>query len=94
MSFRAELRSEGLDLDSDPPMVAHAAQRLRPCAVALLDFLSRYGAAPLSALPASSLTSASPPAAQNPPQMYSAIPLDKAVNDALDAFGIGALGDP
>jgi hypothetical protein len=70
------------------------SQRLRPCVVALLDFLNRYGATPLSMVPAPSRIPVPPPAAQNPPQMHGAIPLDKAVNDALDAFGVGALGDP
>ena len=69
------------------------AQRLRPNVVALLDFLSRYGAAPLNAMPAPSHMSVPSPAAQTTLQIRGAIPLDKAVDDALDAFGVGALGD-
>jgi hypothetical protein len=70
------------------------AQRQRPCVVALLDFLSRYGAAPPGALPAPSLIPPPPLAAQSAQRIQSTISLDNAVNDALDAFGVGALGDP
>jgi hypothetical protein len=69
------------------------AQHLRPSVAALLDFLSRYGAAPLHILPASSLISAPPRPAQRVAPLNSALPVDNAVNDALDAFGVGALGE-
>jgi hypothetical protein len=68
------------------------AQHLRPCGAALLDFLSRYGAAPLTILPAPSPAPAPPLPARNPPRSPSAIPIDNAVNNALDAFGVGTLG--
>lgn len=70
------------------------AQRLRPLVAALLDFLSRYGAAPLNTMTAPSHMSAPSPAAQTTLQIRGAIPFDKAVDDTLDAFGVGTLGDP
>jgi hypothetical protein len=70
------------------------AQRLRPCVVALLDFLSRYSAVPLSAVPAPTHIPAPSLAVQSAQRNQSTISLDNAVNDALDAFGVGALGDP
>jgi hypothetical protein len=59
-------------------------QLLRPRLPPVLDFLSRYDALPLVAL--------SPPL--QPRQAASAgLSVDAAVGDALDAFGISALGD-
>jgi hypothetical protein len=69
------------------------AQRLRPCVATLLDFLSRYGAAPVSIVPMPSSSATSSLAVQNTQKTRSAIPVNGAVNDALDAFGVGALGD-
>jgi hypothetical protein len=70
----------------------HLAQRLRPRIAPILDFLSRYGATPLAAMPAVVAAPAAPAQIVRPEQRDLAV--DRTVNDALDAFGIGALGDP
>ena len=70
------------------------AQRLRPYVVALLDFLGRYSTVPLSAVPAPTHTPAPAPTTHNPQRIHGTIPLDNTLNDALDVFGVGALGDP
>jgi hypothetical protein len=69
------------------------AQRLRPYVAALLDFLSRYDAAPIHVLSAPASASGGSQVPQNARQAYNTIRVDNAVNDALDAFGVGALGD-
>src|SRR5438045_3833011 len=64
------------------------AQRLRPRIAPVLDFLGRYSATPLTvslaALPASPPV---PPTADTR-RVLGPIPLDAAVNGALDAFGV------
>jgi hypothetical protein len=68
------------------------AQQLRPRLVPALDFLSRYGATPLiTALTAP--PSAPPAVARDARPISAAIAVDAAIHDALDSFGIGALGD-
>ena len=68
-------------------------QLLRPRLAPALDFLSHHSALPLVTLPVSPHTSTvSPPLQQVLPGMDRP-PLDGMVSDALDAFGVGALGD-
>jgi hypothetical protein len=69
------------------------AQRLRPCVATLLDFLSRYDAASIHVLSAPTSASGVSQVTQNARQGHSTIPVDNAVNDALDAFGVEALGN-
>jgi hypothetical protein len=69
------------------------AQRLRPCVATLMDFLSRYGAAPVTTLPASPCVTAPPPQSRDTLKTHSPIPASNTVNAALDAFGVGTLGD-
>jgi hypothetical protein len=70
------------------------AQVLRPRVVPVLDFLSRYSAAPL-VVPLPPVPAPTGPAlAQHAGWVDIALPVDDTVNDALDAFGVGALGDP
>jgi hypothetical protein len=105
---RADLLREALDVGmlivaaSGPPAEHGAtdvygaltgvrlAQRLRPCVATLLDFLSRYSAVPVNVVPVPSSSALSSLTVQ---QAHGAIPVNNAVNDALDAFGVGALGD-
>ena len=71
------------------------AQRLRPSIATVLDFLSRYSAAPVTIVAASPAAPTLPQHTQDPTQTHSALSLlvDNAVNAALDAFGVGTLGD-
>jgi hypothetical protein len=66
------------------------AQLLRPRLAPALDLVSRYSATPLAALPPSPCTPAPAQHAQPAPDGF---PMDGAVSRALDAFGVGALGD-
>jgi hypothetical protein len=66
------------------------AQLLRPRLAPVLDFLSRYDATPLATLPASPSRLAP---AQHAQPAADGFPMDGAVGRALDAFGVGALGD-
>jgi len=69
------------------------AQRLRPCVATLIDFLNRYGAAPLTIMAAVPSIPPPPARSSNTSPTYAAIPVDTEVNAALDAFGVGTLGD-
>jgi hypothetical protein len=69
------------------------AQRLRPCVAALMDFLSRYGAAPAIIIASSPPAPVSPLHVRDTPQTSSTLRVDSAVNAALDAFGVGTLGE-
>jgi hypothetical protein len=69
------------------------AQRLRPCVATLMDFLSRYGAAPVTIFAASPAAPVPSPQVHEPSQTHSALRVDSAVNAALDAFGVGTLGE-
>jgi hypothetical protein len=69
------------------------AQLLRPRLAPALDFLSHHSATPLATLPASPRTSTATPPLQQVLSGVHQFPLDDAVSDVLDAFGVGALGD-
>ena len=69
------------------------AQRLRPYVATSMDYLSRYGAAPATLMASSPPAPASPPQSWDTPGTHRALPVDNAVNAALDAFGVGTLGD-
>ena len=69
----------------------HLAQRLRPRIAPIMDFLSRYGATPLAVIPAVAAAPVAPAQMARPGHRGFAV--DHSVNDALDAFGVGALGD-
>jgi hypothetical protein len=69
------------------------AQRLRPSVASLLDFINRYGAAPLTIMAAVPSIPPPPPHSSDTSPSHTAIPVDTAVNAALDAFGVGTLGD-
>jgi hypothetical protein len=69
------------------------AQRLRPCVATLLDFINRYGAAPLTIMTAAPSIPPPPAYSSNTSPTHAAIPVDTAVNAALDAFGVGTLGE-
>jgi hypothetical protein len=69
----------------------HLAQRLRPRIASVVDFLSRYGATPLAAMSAVPQAPAAPDQHVRPG--HGGLAVDDSVNDALDAFGVGALGD-
>ena len=67
------------------------AQHLRARIAPIVDFLSRYGATPLAGMPTVVAAPAMPAQTVRPEQRGLAV--DRTVNDALDAFGVGALGD-
>jgi hypothetical protein len=69
------------------------AQHLRPHVAALLDFLSRYSAAPVTIMAAVPSIPLPPAHSRNTSPTHAAIPVDTEVNAALDAFGVGTLGD-
>jgi len=68
-------------------------QHLRPHVAALLDFLSRYGTAPLTIMAAAPSIPAPPAHSSYTSPTHAAIPVDTEVHAALDAFGVGTLGD-
>jgi hypothetical protein len=90
------LAASGPPAADDPPDIygtlpgVRLAQLLRPQLAPVLDLLNRYGATPLAALPTAPHT---PAPAQPMPPAPDEFSLDEAVRGALDAFGVGALGD-
>jgi hypothetical protein len=69
------------------------AQRLRACVATLMDFLSRYGATPLTIMAAAPSIPPPPPHSSDTSPTHTAIPVDTQVNAALNAFGVGTLGE-
>jgi hypothetical protein len=69
------------------------AQRLRPRLAAVLDFLCRYSAAPLTVSIAALPTSQLAPLTQDTRQAPGPIRIDAVVNGALEGFGVDALGE-
>ena len=69
------------------------AQRLRPRIAPVLDFLSRYDAAPRLVAHAEPPTPATSPPPQATSRCNGTFAVDDTVGGTLDAFGARALGD-